>query len=704
MSIYRYIGFVAYACIVIAVFFPAFRPDSIISNGDISRSHYFYMTYLRDSVYEGRLPLWNPYTLLGQPFIANPSIAFWYPATWLFVTLPISTAFLVHIMFHLWWSMVGVYVAAKQLTKHRMSAWVAGLVFGLGGYTMAHVYGGNYDVLAAGSWIGWVMAGMFALAASSHARYVVGMSVAIGLQLLAGYSSMSLYTLTVVALISGLYSILARNMRFLLYIGIAIIGGVGLAAIQLLPNWELTARTIRSLPVDYPWASVGAIPFRNFLQLVLPFPFGSITDYRADGMFYWEHAMYVGWTAIFLAVFGLIGIVRVKRKTIRVEPFRLAIVCVALFAVWAASGRLAPIDLYYYLWRYVPVFSFIRIPGRFVYVLSAMIALMVGFGFDSLIRTVSSRLRFIVRVGIIAFLCVELYPYARTFIVTRPLSEITLDAGTVALLQNNLQPGERFSSGVSYDFGYDAPVAIRIPTVHGYDVTMLKDPYLFILAAIDVPPARYTEMDNYDIPWNHPVLRYLSVRYVLGNSSHVPDPGYAQVSNHTSPYAKKTVYRIKDTFPLWRIVYDGAWYASDSELYDAIRYKRHSYERTVGFVGTPPDISYEKCKNHADSQVAIHEVHPEYVRLGVRTACPGYVTGSQVYFPGWSAFVDGVSVPVFRGNLGFLAIVVPEGTHTVEFIYHSRFLLVGASVSVLSGCLLCYVYIYDRRKKKAYSR
>ncbi|MEX1021335.1 MAG: YfhO family protein, partial [Litorilinea sp.] len=57
----------------------------------------------------------------------------------------------------------------------------------------------------------------------------------------------------------------------------------------------------------------------------------------------------------------------------------------------------------------------------------------------------------------------------------------------------------------------------------------------------------------------------------------------------------------------------------------------------------------------------------EAVTLHVQTAQPAALVLSDVYYPGWRAWIDATETPVYRANHLFRAIVVPPGEHTVTF-------------------------------------
>jgi len=57
--------------------------------------------YTATSLQAGRLPLWNPYNASGEPWLANPQTAVFYPPAWLFLALPFETAYMLYLALHL---------------------------------------------------------------------------------------------------------------------------------------------------------------------------------------------------------------------------------------------------------------------------------------------------------------------------------------------------------------------------------------------------------------------------------------------------------------------------------------------------------------------------------------------------------------------------------------------------------------------------
>ena len=99
------------------------------------------------------------------------------------------------------------------------------------------------------------------------------------------------------------------------------------------------------------------------------------------------------------------------------------------------------------------------------------------------------------------------------------------------------------------------------------------------------------------------------------------------------------------------------------------------------------------------------------VTLDVDMADSGFVVLSDVYYPGWNAFVDGQPSPVYRANYLFRAVEVGPGSHRVEYIYQPRSFWIGVGVTVLTALVLVVWVVFkgvrrygNRSRSKAETR
>ena len=150
-----------------------------------------YWAYRMAELRAGHLPLWNPYLFLGVPFLANPQAAVLYPLHWPLSWLRPEQALIWSAALHVWLAAGFTYAFGRRsLRLSRPAAWLAGLVFGLGGFTLARVE--NINQLNALAWLPallWLY-DETARAANWRSRIRSGAALAVvmALQLLAGHT------------------------------------------------------------------------------------------------------------------------------------------------------------------------------------------------------------------------------------------------------------------------------------------------------------------------------------------------------------------------------------------------------------------------------------------------------------------------------------------------------------------------------------
>ena len=73
------------------------------------------------------------------------------------------------------------------------------------------------------------------------------------------------------------------------------------------------------------------------------------------------------------------------------------------------------------------------------------------------------------------------------------------------------------------------------------------------------------------------------------------------------------------------------------------------------------------------------------IRLRVNADLDSWLVVSDLYYPGWSADVDGLETRIWRGNYLLRSLPVQAGSHIVEFTYRPisfRIALWTAAVSL----------------------
>lgn len=111
--------------------------------------------YLRESLRAGELPLWNPLSNCGAPFLAQWGTMCLYPGSLFFVALPMPWALGVFCLLHLWLGGLGARALAERWTGNRFAAAVAGTAFALNGASLACITWPNYCVAL--GWLPWIV-------------------------------------------------------------------------------------------------------------------------------------------------------------------------------------------------------------------------------------------------------------------------------------------------------------------------------------------------------------------------------------------------------------------------------------------------------------------------------------------------------------------------------------------------------------------
>ena len=103
----------------------------------------------------------------------------------------------------------------------------------------------------------------------------------------------------------------------------------------------------------------------------------------------------------------------------------------------------------------------------------------------------------------------------------------------------------------------------------------------------------------------------------------------------------------------------------------------------------PPEVP-------TSAAVYIVDYQPNQVKVQVETSADGLLVLTDTYSPGWKALLDGQATPVYIANHAFRAVVVPAGTHQVEFVYEPLSFRVGAATSLLTMVALMLVLLISR--------
>jgi hypothetical protein len=80
---------------------------------------------------------------------------------------------------------------------------------------------------------------------------------------------------------------------------------------------------------------------------------------------------------------------------------------------------------------------------------------------------------------------------------------------------------------------------------------------------------------------------------------------------------------------------------------------------------------------------------------------PSFLVTSDIYYPGWQAYVDGAPAQIFVANYAFRGVKVPAGRHQVRFEFVPRRFYFGGGVSAVSLLILTGFLLLPLLRKRA---
>jgi hypothetical protein len=310
------------------------------------RDHSDYFQPLRwftaDELRHGRLPLWNPYSASGEPWLANPQTGVFYPPAWLFVALPFSAAYDLFLALHLMLAGWGGFLLFRRFASGG-AALAAALALMFCGPVMSLVDVNNN--LATFAWLPLVLWCALARVRPQLSALVVAMSFLAGEPFFAALGAIGFA--------------LIRRREFTAVANVAVTS-VSLCAVQLFPflEWIRGSDRIGGAEEEVLWESM---PLRDWLGVVSPVKV-SMTQHFIP-------VLYVGLLTCVLASFA-----------VRRLPWAAAVIaaCIAV----AAGAYFAPTAA---LLRHLPLMIF-RFPARVVPLAALAICALAAIGADRAVR------------------------------------------------------------------------------------------------------------------------------------------------------------------------------------------------------------------------------------------------------------------------------------------------------------------------------
>ncbi|MCU0872223.1 MAG: YfhO family protein [Pirellulaceae bacterium] len=634
--------------------------------------------------HDGSLPVWNPYSLAGMPWLGNPQSAMFYPPNWMFyfASAPALLSWLM-VLHHLF-AGFGVYLLCRCYGFGGAASLLAGCCYLGAPYLVAHVGAGHYYQVCVVAWFPWVFLA-FERCRRGLAGGVAGTAAALAMCFFCGhvqelfYLVLILWSLVLTDVMFGWRQIEASSsgqpsgairLRLLGRWLLVCLATIGLTAVELLPTWIYSRSSVRQGGLSADDITRFSLDWNSLQQLVAPFAFGGPEDYRGAGVHYWETVCYFGIMPLTLAIIGAFC----RRKTYPVPRF----VILGLLAMLFSLGGHA--FLFPMMYHVVPGISLFRVPARALFLGSLFTAVLAGAGLDAL---VNSRLLGAIRpraAGTVAFValaacCWDLADHAGRVLRTIPADQIRSDSPLVQFLRQRIGDGrvsvrqelmsdrEAWQSGIPKFQGYEPVALARIAL---YSQVMFGQENVAVHLGFQEPL-----LDK----CHKPLVDAAGIRFAVAERRDaIPVEGWRVVQQ--GPLDREFTLREGRRQKLPYVVYENltplprAFVLGRVVPVDATgdvlgQLRRLDPHRELLLLRDvlPPGERQELKAARIVSQSATR------VQIEADLSAPGYLVLTDAHYPGWSAKVAGRPAEVLPANLAFRAVPLSRGTHVVEFTY-----------------------------------
>jgi len=100
--------------------------------------------------------------------------------------------------------------------------------------------------------------------------------------------------------------------------------------------------------------------------------------------------------------------------------------------------------------------------------------------------------------------------------------------------------------------------------------------------------------------------------------------------------------------------------------------------------------------------VRIKSYGPDRIEISASSASASYLVLSELFYPGWKAYVDGRRAPILRADYLLRAVPLVAGRHEVVVVYRPTSFMLGLGITAITLACLAVAWVWSRRKVPAH--
>ena len=723
---------------------------------DFIYHNYPVRNFAATSMAMGELPLWNPYTFNGMPFLADiQTTVFYLPCTFLALFVRDGT---LHsywlelvVILHYLLAGAGMFYLAKSFsvrqapnTSGQAAALFAGAAYMLSGFMITHAI--HQQIITLVAWYPLILLLFRKAILTPQWKWVFLSGLVLGHSIFAGYPQLSLYfyvflfayflfevlsTYKGAALASRPVIIVAIKAALIVVISVAV------AMVQLLPTIELSDLSQRA-QITYEKSTEGSLAWSQLLTFLFPKLFGTA---GANGYTYWGPGPYWHFweTCIYLGTLPLLLIV-LSAMLFRKNRYVAFFWGVIIFVVPYALGNNSLFHKLFF--DFVPGFSTFRNPARMGVILSLAGSLLSAFSIQHLLlgettdrekRAVKKFLMLALGMGFALWVLVVSGAMNETLslpknqqvlsVVGREahVSLFFLVVSAVAIyMLHKRQSWRRWVvlvlAGVflvdMLVFGGGQNTAKLNPMDYfkraDQIVHILKQEGESELFRVNTRNSQGMIMDRnqgmisrIQMMEGYTPLALQRVYAPVGSDQKLFDLHNVKYKTMTNEEGR-SLKLVPHTGYLPRafFVYDVRVERDEGELVAFLKSPEFNH-RTTAAIEKDPGRTLQPPADNPSWNATVSVYRNNSLQLDVESTDDGFLVLSEIFYPGWKAYIDGRETEIFRTDYNLRGMFVSEGHHHIDVRFEPESFAHGSMITLgtLMVCVFGIVLSMIREKK-----
>jgi Bacterial membrane protein YfhO len=685
--------------------------------GDIALYFEPMQQLVKTELQHGRVPLWNPYILCGQPLLGNPQMAVFYPFSALSPGLSASVFLSAATISHVFMCGLFMYLFLLRWSVSRISAIVGGLTYMGSACIVSRVQ--FPPIILSAPYAPLLLLGIDRVLEAPHCpRRTAWLAVITALLVLAAHPQVA-YLSTLLGACYGLWRLTSpqflienrparvampvtckerhRSAKTAAVICLSYLLGVGTAAIQLVPMLQLMVVSTREHMTPYV-ANRFVFDLSHLATLVFPGLFGhpASGDYHGGGNA-WEPSIFIGWLPLTCVLIAMIASVKV-----RVLRFWSIL---GLINIWLATGIAG--GLFFIAFYVIPGLSAFHDPARFLFLTTICMCVLTAAGCDTLLQRKPHWNSRQMRVLLTAAAAAPLILYGIKWNPT------TLQAATGNVEASNgrtYMPAhdvywQRFITDGYTDYGADRELAAMRST--GISNTQ-ESQHLETAAGYEpVPLAAQAELDGLTrIAFKRGEPTLLQLVHLM-DTSELWLPTYHSLYNADfKPMQQHRGKDIRKYAPAVRS--ERAWLVRNAiEVEGKIRTEAvissPDFDPTqIAVVSRPvprtplgfPEVPLMTAEPVQPINITRGSSGSKITLIADAGRSKALAVVSVACCPGWHATIDGNEAELLCADGAFMAVAIPPGKHLIQIEYQPAAVKLGAFLSLVCVSLLAGAFVY----------